>query len=150
MNYRFLIGFRSVHTPIRSRARHTWITCGTIASVAAKKRSFRFIFCAERARRNENETQSFPLSYYIRDCSVGAPLSDRSFLFCSRFINARRRIVQPMIDQSNRAGECEKNQWSTCTGRKSLSNLLCKIVRAKKKLSAGRKWLYITPRRIVF
>lgn len=23
---------------------------------------------------------------------------------CSRFINARRRIVQPMIDQSNRAG----------------------------------------------
>ena len=24
-------------------------------------------------------------------------------LFCFRFINARRRIVQPMIDQSNRA-----------------------------------------------
>lgn len=26
--------------------------------------------------------------------------------FISRFINARRRIVQPMIDQSNRAGKC--------------------------------------------
>lgn len=25
--------------------------------------------------------------------------------FCFRFINARRRIVQPMIDQSNRAGK---------------------------------------------
>lgn len=28
-------------------------------------------------------------------------------LFSSRFINARRRIVQPMIDQSNRAGKSE-------------------------------------------
>lgn len=27
-----------------------------------------------------------------------------SYAFLSRFINARRRIVQPMIDQSNRAG----------------------------------------------
>ena len=27
------------------------------------------------------------------------------FLSIFRFINARRRIVQPMIDQSNRAGE---------------------------------------------
>lgn len=27
-----------------------------------------------------------------------------SFRLCFRFINARRRIVQPMIDQSNRAG----------------------------------------------
>uniref|UniRef100_A0A8C5SKN9 MEIS2 protein n=1 Tax=Laticauda laticaudata TaxID=8630 RepID=A0A8C5SKN9_LATLA len=27
-----------------------------------------------------------------------------TFVFCFRFINARRRIVQPMIDQSNRAG----------------------------------------------
>jgi len=26
------------------------------------------------------------------------------FVFVARFINARRRIVQPMIDQSNRAG----------------------------------------------
>ena len=27
-----------------------------------------------------------------------------AFLLINRFINARRRIVQPMIDQSNRAG----------------------------------------------
>lgn len=29
---------------------------------------------------------------------------DMIMFFFSRFINARRRIVQPMIDQSNRAG----------------------------------------------
>ena len=29
-----------------------------------------------------------------------------SYFVCFRFINARRRIVQPMIDQSNRAGKC--------------------------------------------
>ncbi len=33
-----------------------------------------------------------------------------SFLFfLNRFINARRRIVQPMIDQSNRAGKLRVN-----------------------------------------
>ena len=31
------------------------------------------------------------------------------FFLCFRFINARRRIVQPMIDQSNRAGEFSKS-----------------------------------------
>jgi len=29
---------------------------------------------------------------------------------CFRFINARRRIVQPMIDQSNRAGKMNSLQ----------------------------------------
>ena len=28
-----------------------------------------------------------------------------------RFINARRRIVQPMIDQSNRAGRPTQRHW---------------------------------------
>ncbi len=31
------------------------------------------------------------------------------FIFSKRFINARRRIVQPMIDQSNRAGKLYMN-----------------------------------------
>lgn len=39
--------------------------------------------------------------------------------FCARFINARRRIVQPMIDQSNRAGKKKINpadiQYSTAS-----------------------------------
>lgn len=34
-------------------------------------------------------------------------------LLCSRFINARRRIVQPMIDQSNRAGKIAKSTRNT-------------------------------------
>ena len=33
--------------------------------------------------------------------------SNRGILCLSRFINARRRIVQPMIDQSNRTGKWE-------------------------------------------
>lgn len=33
-----------------------------------------------------------------------------SFFLSARFINARRRIVQPMIDQSNRAGKKNSNQ----------------------------------------
>lgn len=32
------------------------------------------------------------------------------FQWISRFINARRRIVQPMIDQSNRAGKLNINE----------------------------------------
>ena len=54
-------------------------------------------------------------------CSLGCFIQNCYFVFCCsvtvynrvgcdfvavyRFINARRRIVQPMIDQSNRAGE---------------------------------------------
>jgi hypothetical protein len=33
------------------------------------------------------------------------PINHSVSLFIQRFINARRRIVQPMIDQSNRAGK---------------------------------------------
>ena len=40
------------------------------------------------------------------------PLYSSSFpsFVCCRFINARRRIVQPMIDQSNRAGKSRSFQ----------------------------------------
>jgi len=31
--------------------------------------------------------------------------TEKLFVLVRRFINARRRIVQPMIDQSNRAGK---------------------------------------------
>lgn len=46
-------------------------------------------------------------SAFVRKCSRGTEtaLDDWASLFCFRFINARRRIVQPMIDQSNRAGK---------------------------------------------
>lgn len=37
------------------------------------------------------------------------------FLLC-RFINARRRIVQPMIDQSNRAGKSAEPSFPTAAG----------------------------------
>lgn len=45
----------------------------------------------------------------IKDCFLKL-LIDQPILFTFfpfRFINARRRIVQPMIDQSNRAGELD-------------------------------------------
>jgi len=45
---------------------------------------------------------SFCLIFYV---FVLSPSSSSSLLIFFRFINARRRIVQPMIDQSNRAGK---------------------------------------------
>lgn len=39
----------------------------------------------------------------------------------TRFINARRRIVQPMIDQSNRAGKKNKKEQLTYSGEILLS-----------------------------
>jgi len=46
--------------------------------------------------------------FVLEHCSANSKISDvkerRYFVFVCRFINARRRIVQPMIDQSNRAG----------------------------------------------
>lgn len=44
---------------------------------------------------------SFSFPSLFENYHPGPPFS---FTFC-RFINARRRIVQPMIDQSNRAGK---------------------------------------------
>lgn len=44
---------------------------------------------------------------HLRSCVVLIFFSC-SRLICRRFINARRRIVQPLIDQSNRAGASGK------------------------------------------
>lgn len=55
------------------------------------------------------KTQSFPVSVCISGranlTTSDSPSLTIYMCFCFRFINARRRIVQPMIDQSNRAGE---------------------------------------------
>jgi hypothetical protein len=53
---------------------------------------------------------SFSISVYAQRTS------GTIVMWCCRFINARRRIVQPMIDQSNRAGQyicCLTNLWMT-------------------------------------
>lgn len=44
---------------------------------------------------------------FVQGCSHSTEIAfdDWTSLFYFRFINARRRIVQPMIDQSNRAGK---------------------------------------------
>uniref|UniRef100_A0A4W5LVD5 MEIS N-terminal domain-containing protein n=1 Tax=Hucho hucho TaxID=62062 RepID=A0A4W5LVD5_9TELE len=46
---------------------------------------------------------SFPLLSFSVSPSLPSPSPSLSLLLSYRFINARRRIVQPMIDQSNRA-----------------------------------------------
>jgi len=43
--------------------------------------------------------------------------------FFQRFINARRRIVQPMIDQSNRAGTFSRNQLNKSLTHKTKNYL---------------------------
>ncbi len=54
-----------------------------------------------------------------------------------RFINARRRIVQPMIDQSNRAGKLPINEHDQ--RQKSSSNCSPTVSKRSKHLNKSRE-----------
>lgn len=67
-----------------------------------------------------------------------SPNETTDYIFCFlffRFINARRRIVQPMIDQSNRAGMYEncdvapRRAWVLCHARKNYDHGVIIVIR---------------------